>query len=406
MTFTTIRGATQVDFIGSDELDVLAAVDETLPIYAGGQKNNDFITLIRIGNGLISPSTVQGGEGADTINTLGEVQSSLFSGNKGNDFININSIISFSTLSGGDGDDFFTSPTSLLSSTLNGNQGSDTILFSGSADNAAVLGGQDNDSLTISGSKAFSNSRFNGNAGNDLLSLSGYGSSDAATLLTAVTFYGGQGNDFITASGGVNGIGTTGFVLSGDNDNDQITGSAQADTLLGGSGLDTIIGSGGADRTIGGSGADTYSGSVTDTRYQITAITDSAATTTGTVAGFDRFADAGAFVKTKSKLDISAVATTLAGGSLASGVITTKTSLTVASANDFTTLKAALDPLGGASTTAFIATFEVTVTAGSLTGTYLWINNTTAAYDSGDLFFQTVAAGQIDPSTDLILLNS
>ncbi|MEB3263002.1 MAG: calcium-binding protein [Synechococcus sp.] len=410
MTFQTIRGATQVDFIGSDAIDILVAVDETLPIYVGGQDNNDFITLIRAGNGIISPSNVQGGQGSDTFNTLGEVQSSIFNGNKGNDFININSSVSLSIISGGEGDDYFTSPTALISSTLNGNDGRDTILFSGSADGASILGGPDDDSLIFSGSKSLRNSRLNGNAGNDFLSMSGFGSGSVGTLLTEVTVFGGPGDDILTASGGANGSGLVGFILSGDNDNDQITGSAQADTLLGGTGLDTIIGSEGADQIFGGLGADTFKGSAKETTYVITTIEDSAATLSGTVAGFDRF-EAGAFEKKTSKLDISAVASTLAGGTLSPLVTAVTTSLPLLggapiSANDFTALKTALDPLGVASSTSVIQTFEVTVAAGALQGTYLWINNTNPLYDSGDLFFRTNAIGQIDPTTDLLLFSS
>lgn len=94
---------------------------------------------------------------------------------------------------------------------------------------------------------------------------------DVTTLLAAVTFNGGDGNDVYagwngvdSASGGAGADALSGNggsdSLAGDDGADLLAGGAAADTLTGGNGGDTLDGGDGNDTVGGGAGADTLNG--------------------------------------------------------------------------------------------------------------------------------------------------
>jgi Ca2+-binding RTX toxin-like protein len=69
--------------------------------------------------------------------------------------------------------------------------------------------------------------------------------------VSAISLFGGDGNDHITVESGV--IGAT---LSGGRGNDTIVGGANGDLIIGGDGADSIKGEGGADTVLAGGGND------------------------------------------------------------------------------------------------------------------------------------------------------
>ncbi|RAZ84276.1 calcium-binding protein [Cereibacter johrii] len=135
---------------------------------------------------------------------------------------------------------------------LSGEDGND--LLTGQAGNDTLLGGSGSDTLL-------------GGAGNDVLDGGEDGSFDWANFLTpgAVTVDLAQGIVRSTAFGtdsitGVEGIvtGSGADLIRGDDDNNELYGSAGNDTLYGGAGNDSLHGGSGADLLVGGNGTDIF----------------------------------------------------------------------------------------------------------------------------------------------------
>jgi len=235
LAFTTTTGAGGTSLIGTSGVDTASVAGNLFPLFVGAQAANDVITL----SNTTTSVTAYLGAGSDTF-TAGALGSSTIQGNDGNDLITLTGALTSSAL-------------------VNGNAGSDTVTFStGSlASGAKVLGGAGNDTFTIGTITLASGTAINGNDGDDTFSI-GLG-----TAMSGATIFGGQGNDTINAADG-----TAGAILSGDNDNDTITGSLlAADTLFGGAGNDTLVGGAfdgvsyvSVDSLIGGSGVDTFDG--------------------------------------------------------------------------------------------------------------------------------------------------
>ena len=73
------------------------------------------------------------------------------------------------------------------------------------------------------------------------------------SAVQSVVFSGGDGNDFLNASGTA-----TPIVADGGDGDDILIGGAGDDILIGGGGADLLIGGGGNDILIGGHGADIF----------------------------------------------------------------------------------------------------------------------------------------------------
>ena len=449
MAFETIRSASGVDFIGTDEADVLVAFNETGAIFANGRKANDTITFTQNVTGVLSTATVYGGEGTDTITVNNAVANSTINGNKGNDtltagnlaqaffdggadtdVLNVNNGSANSTIRGSKGNDTINlfaafGTTTIASSLVNGNENNDTINLSNvgvttAYNSTVVYGGADSDTITTNGGiGVFTNATINGNKGLDTITVTGGSAS-------GLTIFGGEGTDTITATGIVQISDATkaaNLYLSGDlgndnitsgggndtimggNGNDVVNSGAGNDTIMGGEGNDSITAEAGTNRVIGGNGADTYTtptAAGTDT-FVIEEIANSQATVSGGTQGFDTF-EAASFSTTVDKLDISAVASSLAGGDVGAGAATVVAATAAASGptvaelntvTNFGQLKTLLDATVGsvftnASTSAAIKAYTFTIANGSATnidGTYLWINDNQAAYNELDLMF-------------------
>lgn len=448
MAFETIRSASGVDFIGTDEVDVLVAFNESGNIFANGRKANDSITFNQIVTGVLSTTTAYGGEGTDTITVNSAVANSTLNGNKGTDTLTAGNLAqSFfdggadadtlnarggaanSTVRGSKGNDTLNLDGSFSSSVINGNENNDIVNLTGVAaatgtatssyTDTVVYGGADNDTIQDAIGPTgrainFTNATINGNKGLDVINLVG-GPAGSITA-SGLTIFGGEGTDTINASGVYQVGSTTAFAalyVSGDLGNDNIVSGGGADTVMGGegndtvnagAGNDTIMGGegddainagGGTDRVIGGNGADTYAASAGTKTFVIEEITNSQATVSGTTQGFDTFAAAGSFVSGTDKLNISAVASSLAGGTV-NTVNAVGADIAIV-ATSWSAVKTALDAAPGvlASSTAGINARTFSIAAGALAGNYLWINDTQAAYNQGDLVFKINATNQI-----------
>ncbi|MEA5628238.1 hypothetical protein VB740_35720, partial [Nostoc sp. UHCC 0251] len=100
--------------------------------------------------------------------------------------------------------------------------------------------------LTVDTAESF---EVNGGGGNDIFDVNNL----AGTSVSAVSFTGGAGNDFLDGSGT-----STPLTGSGDGGSDTLYGGAGNDTLNGGAGRDFLRGGSGNDILTGGGGRDSF----------------------------------------------------------------------------------------------------------------------------------------------------
>jgi Ca2+-binding RTX toxin-like protein len=270
----TITGVEAFDWVeGSNFDDTINA----LTYYTGyynvvlGMGGNDTITA---GFGT---SRVDGGDGDDTITTLGGQQTLVFGG-AGNDVIH-----SYSETHGGDGNDTIVLGLYYSGSTATGDAGDDTITGSDAAD--LLSGGTGSDTLTGgSGNDRFIYSSGDGAdvitdlAAGEVVEVHGYPAvqsieqvgSDVVVLFGTgdqITF---SNNDVATVADSIELVDapppqpTEGDdILTGGSGYDVIDGLGGNDTIKGRGGDDILDGGTGADHIDGGSGNDTlYSGDI------------------------------------------------------------------------------------------------------------------------------------------------
>jgi Ca2+-binding RTX toxin-like protein len=164
---------------------------------------------------------------------------------------------------GGAGNDVFTWNPGDGNDTLLGDAGTDTLVFNGS-------GGAEVFAVSADGT-GFDFTRDLGNIVMDVetveqLILNGLGGNDSATVgnlagvadLTTISLLMGDGDDTVNASAQANAA--IALTIVGGADNDNLTGSPNADTISGGVGNDTIVGLGGVDVMDGGDGDDAITG--------------------------------------------------------------------------------------------------------------------------------------------------
>jgi Ca2+-binding RTX toxin-like protein len=415
-------------------------VTSIFTVYGGN--GDDELTI----NSALEFSKINGNVGNDTISACGTIAQSLVSGGMGNDYLEVGDLIN-STYSGGQGDDQlyfcynynysqegFYGEDVIANSTINGNAGNDLIDFTyvGKITNSVIYGGADNDTIRDFYGNS-TNVTVNGNLGNDNITYGG----DSNGL----TIFGGDGDDTIDCE-----IDTGSAYLSGDLGNDTIFGSDSGDTIRGGDGNDSLLGFDGGDSInggtgndyieggfgndtlnggegndsfgiygtpgfngdnnliTGGAGADTYtyiggySGEDptqdSTERYIINAVSESSASTSGgtwDIFNPDSF-NGQPYAFPGDKLDISAVANTLAGGPLLGGI-----SLDYIDAGVFTSLadlKTYLDEESYAASSpnglkGYYLDFTILPTDGTATNfNTLWIQNNQVSFTSDDLLFQ------------------
>jgi hypothetical protein len=221
----------------------------------------------------------------------------------------------------------------------------------------------------------------------------------ANTTINASSITGTVTLDATDATG--NGIALTGgtgvATLTGSAQGDTITGGSNNDGLSGLAGNDIIIGGAGTDTITGGAGADTMTGGDGFDAFVFTTLANTQngyAAGDSTAANIDKITD---FVGNGSSVGdtinitaSSVIATGVTTGAAGAHTSTIAVSArTVTTASTFTALTAAAQAItaGTASVTGnngLIQAYDITVSAGTLAGRYLIINDTTAAIAATD----------------------
>lgn len=173
-------------------------------------------------------------------------------------------------------------------------------------------------------------------------------------------------------------------VIKGGSGSDTLSGLGGSDLIDGGAGNDTLISGLGNDSLTGGAGADTfrYNGTVANV------YTDSLAT----AAGLDRITD---FVAGTDKIALVNTGTPVTS-------VGAVTSINVTSAADFTELYTAIGTQVAASAGAVAQVGLITVSAGAMAGTYLLVNDGTAAAAATDTLINITGVSGTITTADFV----
>ncbi|MEM8611014.1 MAG: calcium-binding protein [Cyanobacteria bacterium P01_H01_bin.105] len=239
----------------------------------------------------------QGGDDSLTVGDLtgSDVQKVVFSGGEGNDVLDARESSTTIEAFGGDGDDFLLGGSAV--DTFFAGAGDDIVVGQRGNDIAYLEDGDDrfiwnngDGSDFINGGLGFDVTQVNGadgagdefdlrqvdgqaifnrlnlglftltNEGIEQFEINGQGGDDSFTIgdltgseVKSVLFSGGEGNDFLNASGT-----STPVTADGGDGDDILIGGAGDDILIGGDGADLLIGGAGNNILIGGDGADFF----------------------------------------------------------------------------------------------------------------------------------------------------
>ena len=239
----------------------------------------------------------QGGDDSFTVGDLtgSEVQKVVFSGGDGNDTLDARESSTTIEAFGGEGDDLLLGGSAV--DTFFAGAGDDIVVGQRGDDIAYLEDGDDrfiwnngDGSDFISGGEGFDVTQVNGadgagdefdlravegqaifnrlnlglftltNEGIEQFVINGQGGDDSFTVgdltgseVQSVLFSGGDGNDFLNASGTL-----TPVTADGGDGDDILIGGAGDDILIGGNGADLLIGGAGNNILIGGNGADFF----------------------------------------------------------------------------------------------------------------------------------------------------
>ncbi|MEM1254883.1 MAG: calcium-binding protein [Cyanobacteria bacterium P01_H01_bin.21] len=239
----------------------------------------------------------QGGDDSLTVNDLtgSDVQKVVFSGGEGNDTLDARESSTTIEAFGGEGDDLLLGGSAV--DTFFAGSGNDIVVGQRGDDIAYLEDGDDrfiwnngDGSDFINGGAGFDVTQVNGadgagdefdlravdgqaifnrlnlglftltNEGIEQFEINGQGGDDSFTVgdltssgVESVLFSGGDGNDFLNASGT-----STPITADGGDGDDILIGGAGDDILIGGDGADLLIGGAGNNILIGGNGADFF----------------------------------------------------------------------------------------------------------------------------------------------------
>lgn len=435
LAFETIRGESGVDFIGTDGVDILFAINETGKITVDAKGGNDNVDLTNE-TGVIGNAEVKLGEGNDIFTVGGSstgnnrIANSTINGGPGDDDLSPEGAIN-TKLRGNEGNDDWFLTGNYTATTINGNSGEDSFLMNGdiTLSDSKIIGGADNDGQMDFDSffnLLAANSVIQGGKGNDTIDIG-----DVSNGTDGLRITGGDGNDVINidntldfatnvAYNGANGTDTFNFAASnaadavskGGEGNDiyNIDGAGSINSS-GEAGNDTFnVTDGAGDQTmVGGLGADNFNFTLPagDHSWVINSISES------NIDGFDTFGSAlGGFVGT-FEIDLSSNGTgrTLVGNRLADGAeagaglpvavnvtadgITNIVSAVNAGAGALTGSDATFVNVGGTDFGQInVQELAVTNTTTAVTTQYIVLNNNNNILDSGDIMFQVAAAGE------------
>ncbi len=275
-----------------DEFDLLAVDGQAI-------FNRLNLGLFTLTNEEIEQFEINGQNGDDSL-TVGDLTGSavekvVFSGGEGNDILDARASSTAIEANGGDGDDLLLGGSAI--DTFFAGAGNDIVVGQRGDDMAYLEAGDDrfvwnngDGSDFINGGAGFDVTQVNGadGAGDEFdlravdgqaifnrlnlglftltneeieqFEINGQGGDDSFTVgdltgttVASVVFSGGDGNDFLNASGTA-----TPVTADGGDGDDILIGGAGDDILIGGSGADLLIGGGGNDILIGGIGADIF----------------------------------------------------------------------------------------------------------------------------------------------------
>ncbi|MGD1856167.1 MAG: calcium-binding protein [Leptolyngbyaceae cyanobacterium] len=221
----------KVVFSGGDGNDVLDARESSTTIEAFGGDGDDLLL---------------GGSAVDTF--FAGAGDDIVVGQRGNDIAYLEDGDDRFIWNNGDGSDF-----------INGGLGFDVTQVNG-ADGA----GDEFDLREVDGQAIFNRLNLGlftlTNEGIEQFEINGQGGDDSFTIgdltgseVQSVVFSGGEGNDFLNASGT-----STPVTADGGEGDDILIGGAGDDILIGGNGADLLIGGAGNNILIGGDGADFF----------------------------------------------------------------------------------------------------------------------------------------------------
>ena len=221
----------KVVFSGGDGNDVLDARESSTTIEAFGGDGDDLLL---------------GGSAVDTF--FAGAGDDIVVGQRGNDIAYLEDGDDRFIWNNGDGSDF-----------INGGLGFDVTQVNG-ADGA----GDEFDLREVDGQAIFNRLNLGlftlTNEGIEQFEINGQGGDDSFTIgdltgseVQSVVFSGGEGNDFLNASGT-----STPVTADGGEGDDILIGGAGDDILIGGDGADLLIGGAGNNILIGGDGADFF----------------------------------------------------------------------------------------------------------------------------------------------------
>ncbi|KZR89221.1 Hemolysin, chromosomal [Synechococcus sp. MIT S9509] len=261
-SFKTLKGPGGSDrigatYVGSDSVDNIVFEGNASDFFLGAEPNNDFIAFNNVNalsTGTFTNGTIRGGSGNDTIaqlNAGADHVGAFYNGNKGNDFIgsrvagvNANN----STIQGGQGDDTVNTGNG-TGTVFNGNKGTDTVTIAGVVTASTIGGGQGNDTLGFTAVGTTSQTSWFLGLGDDTLT-----EGVANGFLGGNTIDGGDGADTLTMN-----VATTASVtVTGGKGNDNLTTGSGEDRVNGGVGNDTITGGFDNDQLTGGGGRDIF----------------------------------------------------------------------------------------------------------------------------------------------------
>ncbi len=148
----------------------------------------------------------------------------------------------------GDGSDFIDGGAGFDITQVNGADGAGDEFDLAQVDGQAIFNRLNLGLFTLT-NENIEQFEINGQGGDDSLTVGDL----TGSTVEKVVFSGGEGNDFLNASGTL-----TPVVADGGDGSDILIGGAGDDILIGGNGADLLIGGAGSDILIGGEGADLF----------------------------------------------------------------------------------------------------------------------------------------------------
>ncbi|MGB7084591.1 MAG: calcium-binding protein [Phormidesmis sp.] len=224
-------GVQKVVFSGGDGNDVLDARESSTTLEAFGGEGDDLL------QGGSAEDTFFAGAGDDTV-----------VGQRGDDTAYLEAGDDRFIWNNGDGSDFINGGAGFDITQVNGADGAGDEFDLRQVDGQAIFNRLNLGLFTLT-NEEIEQFEINGQGGDDSLTvgdLSGSG-------VQKVVFSGGDGNDFLNASGTA-----TPITADGGAGDDILIGGAGDDILIGGDGADLLIGGGGADILIGGNGSNSF----------------------------------------------------------------------------------------------------------------------------------------------------